>query len=578
MLAGAVLLLAYLRVAGTEQVNSDAAGLVLQARDMLHGNPLLHGWWCTDVSFITTELPQYAVVTAVAGVRPEVPHICGALTYTSLVLLAAFVARGRARGPEGVFRALLAAGVILAPQPGNPALVMLGSPDHVGTAVPLLMLLLLLDRAPNPRARARWYIPAALSLCLITFVLLGWTMVGDPLIEVVGIGPLATACLLRALRITLVRGARARRGRGGLVTAADASFTSATATEMAGESPADRGTGDRSAADLSWRAAAYHLVLAGSAVAAIPLAGWLNAEITRHNGYMLGPNRYHLMPLSQMTRNASLDWQGFLMMFGADYGPGAGNVIFALAHLLGVAVVIASIAFAVWRLLASPRRARAGDLVADFLLLAVVINVAAYVAFFVPTGLYDAHELGPVAAFGAALAGRLLGGPLLRARVPWQRVARHGRGLTGRLGLVPVFGAALALYLALLGIAATTANVPPQNVLLASFLIKHNLRSGLASYWDAASASVDSNGKVTILAIGVHGGRKKGLAPDKWEDDLRLKNPATHNANYVVLGPDKIVPLPLTLKQFGQPAKTYHDGPYTIMVYGHNLLGKLNPV
>ena len=121
---------------------------------MLHGNLLLHGWWDTDVSFITTELPEYVGVTAVAGVRPEVVHVCSALTYTLLVLLAAFVARGRARGAEGVVRALLAATVMLAPQPTGPTPVLLGSPDHVGTAVPVLLLLLLLDRAAAPLVRA----------------------------------------------------------------------------------------------------------------------------------------------------------------------------------------------------------------------------------------------------------------------------------------------------------------------------------------------------------------------------------------------------------------------------------------
>jgi hypothetical protein len=153
------------------------------------------------------------------------------------------------------------------------------------------------------------------------------------------------------------------------------------------------------------RAAAYHLVLAGAAVAAIPLAGWVNAQITRHCGYTLGPQRYHLLPLSQVSKSVPAVWQGFLMMFGADYGPQAGNVPLALAHLPGVAVVIAGIGFALWRLLAPPGRARAGDLVADFLLLGVVVNIAAYAAFFVPGGLYDAHELGPVAGFGCLPRG-----------------------------------------------------------------------------------------------------------------------------------------------------------------------------
>jgi len=33
-------------------VDADGAGNVLQAWDMLHGNPLLRGWWLSDVSSI----------------------------------------------------------------------------------------------------------------------------------------------------------------------------------------------------------------------------------------------------------------------------------------------------------------------------------------------------------------------------------------------------------------------------------------------------------------------------------------------------------------------------------------------
>jgi hypothetical protein len=115
LVAGAVLMFCYLRIAGATQVNSDGAGLELEAWNILHGNLLLHGWWATDVSFYTTEVPEYVGVTALTGLRPEAVHIVSALTYTLLVLLAAFVARGRARGAEGTVRALVAAGVILAP-------------------------------------------------------------------------------------------------------------------------------------------------------------------------------------------------------------------------------------------------------------------------------------------------------------------------------------------------------------------------------------------------------------------------------------------------------------------------------
>ncbi|MFI5068426.1 MAG: hypothetical protein ACHP9Z_31215, partial [Streptosporangiales bacterium] len=48
-----------LLLARTRAVNSDGAGQALQAWDMLHGNLLLRGWSLSDVSFYTTELPEY---------------------------------------------------------------------------------------------------------------------------------------------------------------------------------------------------------------------------------------------------------------------------------------------------------------------------------------------------------------------------------------------------------------------------------------------------------------------------------------------------------------------------------------
>jgi hypothetical protein len=586
----ALLFFCYLRIAGTVRVNSDGAGLVLQASDMLHGNLLLHGWWDTDVSFITTELPEYMGITAITGVRPDVVHISSALTYTLLVLLAAFVARGRARGAEGVVRALLAAGIMLAPQPTGPTPVLLGSPDHVGTAVPLLLLLLLLDRGPDPGWRSRWYFAVACAICIVTAGLLAWTIVGDPLIAVVGVVPLVIACLLRAVRISAVRTAGAWRVRK--AAAGRAAGNMVTADPPATDpSVLDPGAGDRGAADTSWRAVVYQLLLAGAAALSFPLAQLGNSLIRSHYGYQLGPNRYGLLPWHVMVKDAPMLWQSFLVLFGADYAgvTGAGNIAFALLHLAGVAVVIAGIAFGLWRLLVPARGVQAGDLVANFLVVAVLVNIVAYFAFIQPYNIYDAHEIGPAASFGAALAGRLLGGPVLRARPaapepgreprPWlpSLPARFRWPRRRRLGVPAlVLAAGLACYVALLGVAAASPQPPPQNDTLTAWLDEHHLTSGLASYWESSSVTVNSGGKITMLAIGIHGWNHK-LAPDKWETDLRLDNPKTHSANFVVAGPDGIVPVKLALQMFGKPASTYRYDAYTIMVWHKNLLGKLKP-
>jgi hypothetical protein len=576
-----LLFFCYLRIAGTIRVNSDAAGLVLQASDMLHGNLLLHGWWDTDVSFITTELPEYMGVTAVAGVQPEVVHVCSALTYTLLVLLAAFVARGRARGAEGVARALLAATVMLAPQPTGATTVLLGSPDHTGTALPVLLLLLLLDRAPDPGARTRRYILACGAICVATAALFALIIVGDPLAEVVGVAPLVLACLLRAVRISVIR-ARRPTARGGELAVAAAD----PAAE--GPGPADPAAGDRGAADTSWRAAGYQLLLAGAALAAVPLAGAMNSLIRQHHGYQLGPNLYGLQPWHVIASNAPIIWRSFLVLFGADYADvrGAGNVAFALVHLTGVAIVIAAVAFAVWRLAVPARAARAGDLVGNFLVLAVLVNIAAYFVFVLPYNIYTAHEIGPVASLGAALTGRMLGGPLLRA---WRaarekqekepsRLARQSAGAAlrrrGARILTPVLIAGLASYIAMLGIAAAYPQAPPQNNTVTTWLSDHHLSSGISSYWEASSITVNSGGKITMLAVGIHGSHHL-LGPDKWETDLRLANAKTHSANFVVNAPDNLVPIKLAVQMFGTPAHTYHVGAYTVMVWDKNLLSEI---
>lgn len=106
--------------------------------------------------------------------------------------------------------------IILAPEPGAATWVLLSDPDHVGTGVPLLLFLLVLDRG---RA-ARW-VPAAV------FVILTWASIGDPLVEVVGALPAASvagtpefsrsgtaAChtVVRALGRVCVVYSRGRRG------------------------------------------------------------------------------------------------------------------------------------------------------------------------------------------------------------------------------------------------------------------------------------------------------------------------------------------------------------------------------
>lgn len=157
LLGAGVLFPCYVRISRTRPANSDGAANVLRASDILHGNLLLHGWWLSDVSFYTTELPEYVLVDWIRGTSLDVIHDAAGLTYTVLIVLAGLLAKGRATGKASIVRILIATGIMLAPQPGNAVSTLLLAPDHVGSAAPVLLLFLLLDRA-----RPRWYVLANL--------------------------------------------------------------------------------------------------------------------------------------------------------------------------------------------------------------------------------------------------------------------------------------------------------------------------------------------------------------------------------------------------------------------------------
>src|ERR1700722_13680616 len=199
----AVLFLGYLRVSWTVAATSDGAAEALQARDMLAGNWLLHGWTIGDVSFYTTELPEYVLVELIRPFGVGVIHVAAAATYTLLVLAAYWLARGRAVGRDGLVRGVLAAVIMLAPQLGYGAFVLLLSPDHVGTQVPLLIGWLLLDLAPR-----RWWVPALLCL------LLAWVQFADRAAVLTAVLPLIVVGAVTAVR-SAVRHRSARGGSAG---------------------------------------------------------------------------------------------------------------------------------------------------------------------------------------------------------------------------------------------------------------------------------------------------------------------------------------------------------------------------
>ena len=183
-----VLFAVYLRLSETYPLNSDSANILLMGWDLLHGHLLLHGWYMSDVSFYPTELPQYALLVGLLGLHMQTAHVAAAMTYTLTFLLAVLLARSGSTGRAAMIRTLIAAGIMLAPQIGLGVFALDLSVGHIGTAVPLLLTWLLLDKAP-----ARWYVP------VLTAVLLAWVLVADPIVYIVGIGPLGLVCAVRVI-------------------------------------------------------------------------------------------------------------------------------------------------------------------------------------------------------------------------------------------------------------------------------------------------------------------------------------------------------------------------------------------
>ena len=380
VLAAAALFAVYLRLSRTVPENSDEANVLLVASDMLHGNLLLHGWYLTDVSFYTTEVPQYALLEIFFGVHPDTAHIAAAMSYTLVVVLAVLVARGGFTSRAAVIRLLIAAGIILAPQLGPGVTALILTIGHIGTAVPVLLIFLLLDRAPE-----RWWVPVLAGLGL------AWVLVADQLVLIVAIVPLAVVCALRVLEAAV-------RGR---------SLSRAFATRR------------------------YDLSLIAAAAAAAGLA-WVAERVLRAlGGYVVAPVPF-TFTLHDFPANLHSLW-AVPQIFGADYRGLAGGPFYtALLHMVSLALVGLA-------LLLLARRFFSGAALVDQVLgVAIVGNIALFVL--TSAGSEGPHEIAVVAPFGAALAARMLAGPRAAGARAAGPLARRARAVAYGAGLVVLVG------------------------------------------------------------------------------------------------------------------------------------------
>jgi hypothetical protein len=356
VVAGILLFIAYLFQARVLASSSNGAGQALQAWNILHGNLLLRGWSLSDVSFYTTELPEYALVEAVTRLNGDTVHIAAALTYTLLVLLAGVLAKGRATGREGIVRLLVAVGIMLAPQLRFGTYLMLSGPDHIGTQVPLVLIWLVLDRA-----RPQRWVPVVVA------ALLTWALIADMIVLVEGVLPLVVVCAVRMYR---------RRGR------------------LAGQ--------------------IYDLSLIGGALVSVGVAELTLKAIQAAGGFFVSTPVVGFATSSYMTAGFWLKVQSVLDTFGADFfsQPFGLVALIAVLHLVSVVLII-------WALTLVIRQfASHDDPLMQMLAVAFVALLAAYLFGIKPDGneIVGLLPIGAVLA-GRLLAGRIVSRGLLPAMV-----------------------------------------------------------------------------------------------------------------------------------------------------------------
>jgi hypothetical protein len=548
LLVLAVLFAAYLRLSKTYPENSDEANILLMASDLAHGNLYLSGWNVSDVPFITTELPEIAVLVKLFGLHLDTAHIAAALTYTVVVAIALLLAKGRARGPKAIARMGIALAIMLAPQPGVGVFVLVFSVGHIGTAAPVMLTWLVLDRcwpagdAADRAPRRLWFLPAAVA------ALLAWALMADPLVLVIAVCPVLVVAGLR-----LVQGLTSEIPNGSVLRVPRHAF-------------ADR-----------WLEAS----LAAAAGLAYLIA-WCGSKLLHAaGGYTQQPVPFTLDPVSTWYAHSLTAAHGLLEMFGAFFLPGnavnrlgpgdyvAAPPLSGLAEAVAVTRV-ACVALAILGACAVARRffRRDADLVSQLLLAGIVANLAAYI----PSSLaghtaLNAREFAPVLPFAAVLAARALG----------DRLAERA---TGNRAVAVSLAAVFCWYGAGLAHQAAAPAAPNPFARLEAFLRQQHLTEGIGGYWNSSVITVDTGGAITVRAV------TGCLHPYAWESKPAWYDPASHAASFVLesngtgyfshwlVSPAALRRAGALLPAAGRGEQYPGDG-YTVHAYQGNLLAQL---
>jgi len=282
----------------------------------------------------------------------------------------------------------------------------------------------------------------------------------------------------------------------------------------------------------------------------------LRTAMKSMGAYYLTKAHAKIAPVSEWGWHFTGTWQSLLTLFGVDVTgfPGGTASRAALSFVGGISLVCGVLSLL--RVLIRWTRA---DVVDRLLAVTIVVYLAAYE--FSTVGLPGAgggYEFIGVVAMFAVLSARAAS-ELRPLGLPSFRIA--GTALAA-LGAVTCLLSGTALF-------QTTRQDPLQP--LAAWLEQHDLRYGLAGYWNASPITVFSGGAVQVRQIHLGSG---GFVPRAWGSRQQWYDATSNDARFVIAEDDargEMTPTQVE-SSFGKPTAVYHVGTYSVLVYSYNLL------
>jgi len=526
LLAFSLFTVLYAHASRYYEPTSDTLSPMLEAREVLSGNPLLMHWYLGTVSNYTTDILAFTIALRFLPFDVSTHYNVAGLLYALTVVATAWLAARR--GPvRRLDRIAVAAAIAIVAFP-SPLLgsTVLRPSLHLTTIFWIILALIAIDGEPSIDERGNETSktlphPFAWWRFALAWLFLSLAQIADNMTLYIALGPIAGISLLRL-----------RRSRQG------------------------------------WQQEAGLLaVCAGAAIAAKVSA----ALVIGMHGYIMPAKAYnnhsHVVAFEHLADNVRYTLQGVMALYNGDFSghPLTRGTLLLLAGSLGLWVVLESLR----RLLSDEWRAQreekssatspSVDRIAAIAGLAMVVDVLCYALSNLVVTTQTTRYLAPFVFYSAILIGRF--------GVPrWKLMdSRDGRA----------FWAATFVIAGLSWFYVFTARAirihlpgPPRTFRLGKWLSDHGLRHGYGGYWTANSIRVSSHDAVQICPVWYPDrkfSRYRTELDERWYD--------ARPANFLVLEDPPYAGIDANVARsvFGREARQYAVEGYTVLVWDKDI-------